>query len=289
MKKLVFLGLLVAACSQEAPKDTIATVDGEPITKTQMELVLAQFTGLPDARMENYPADFQKELVNKYIEKRLLTKAGYSAGYSKDDVIKKQLKEAEDFLVEQKLLDEVTKQANTTENLKALYEGEVASRDGEKEARARHILVKTEEEAKAIAKKIKAGQSFEKLAEKNSIDPGSKINGGDLGYFTAEKMIPAFSDVVFAMEAGKISEPVKTNFGWHIIKLEDLRDVQIPTFEQSKAALRAESARRAVEAKVAELKGKANIKIDYDFATTPAPSKDPAVEEKAEEKTEEKK
>lgn len=270
MKKLLILTFLVAACSQETPKDAIATVNGEAITKTEIQKVLAQFTGLEGAKMEDYPADFQKELVDKYIEKKLLLAEARDSGIANNADIKAQVKEAEDFLIEQQYLKEIVKQESTEEKMQKLYDEVVASRAGEKEASAAHILVKTEKEAKEIEKKLKAGTPFKKLAAEHSIDPGSKINGGELGYFTAEKMIPAFSDKAFSMKKGEISEPVQTDFGWHIIKLEDIREVQIPSFEKSKQAIKAELARRAVEEKVVKLKESADIKINFDFPTKQA-------------------
>ena len=285
MKKFIVLAFLISACSEGNTEGSIASINGEPITKAELSNILVQFTGLPDAKLENYPEDFQKELLNKYIDKKLLIEAGRDAGIHKNEEVVKQIKQAEDFLVEKKILQDIVKAETTEDKMKTLYEEVIAARAGEKEAKASHILLETEDEAKAIAKKLKAGQSFEKLAEKNSIDPGSKINGGDLGYFTAEKMIQVFSEKVFSMKKGGISEPVKSTFGWHVIKLIDLRDLTIPTLEQSTPALKAELARRAVDKKTAELKEKSDIKITYDFPTV----KPEVLEEKAEPAAEEQK
>lgn len=289
MKKLALLAIVAAgisACSEQnstTSGEVIAEVNGTEITKPELEKVLSQFTGLPNAQLENYPEDFQKELLNKYIEKKLLVEAGKDAGLQKDEEIQAQLKEAEEFLIEQKLLEKIVADESGDEKLQALYDELVAPRKGEQEVKASHILVKTKEEAEKIKAKLKAGQKFEKLAGEFSIDPGSKINGGDLGYFTKEKMIPEFSDKAFAMKKGEVSEPIQTAFGWHIIKVEDKRELQIPEFAQAKPALKKELARRAVEDKVAELKESAKIEIEDNF---PVAQVQPQLEEPVQESNE---
>ena len=281
MKKLALLTLLLAACSPESSSKTegvvIAEVNGTEITKPEIEKVLATFTGLQTAKLEDYPADFQKEFLNKYIDKKLLLEAGRDAGYQNEADIKAKLKEAEDFLVEQKTLEMLIKEESTEAKLKEIYDEAVKGRDGEDEARASHILVETEAEAKEIKAKLSGGADFAKLAGQVSKDPGSKINGGDLGYFTADKMVPEFSKAAFAMKKGEVSQPIKSNFGWHIIKLADKRPLKIPTLEQAKPALQQELARRAVEDKVAALKKDAKIDISYKFPEAPKPdAKEPA-------------
>jgi peptidyl-prolyl cis-trans isomerase C len=247
MKKLVLFTLFLAACSQEGSDASIAEVNGEAITKPEIEKLLASFTGLKTAKLEDYPADFQKEFLNKYIEKKLLLEAARDSGYQNDEEIKAKLKDAEDFLLEQKLLTDLVKEQKTEAKLKEIYDEAVKDREGQDEAKASHILLETEAEAKDIKKKLDGGADFAKLAGQFSKDPGSKINGGQLGYFTADKMVPEFSKAAFAMKKGQISAPVKSNFGWHVIKLEDKRPLVIPTMEQAKPALEKELARRAVE------------------------------------------
>lgn len=283
MKKLVIIAILAAgisSCSEQnsaTSGEVIAQVNGSEITKPELERVLSQFTGLPNAQLGDYPEDFQKELLNKYIEKKLLVEAAKDAGLQKDEQIQAQLQEAEDFLIEQKLLEKIVAEENSEEKMQALYDELVEPRKGEMEVKASHILLKTEEEAKKVAAKLKAGAKFDKLAEEFSIDPGSKIIGGDLGYFTKEKMIPEFSDKAFAMKKGEVSEPVQTAFGWHIIKVEDSRELEIPDFKEAKPALSKELARRAVEEKVAELKESAKIEIEPSF---PIAQAKPELEEK---------
>jgi peptidyl-prolyl cis-trans isomerase C len=292
MKKLAILAILamssvgISACSEQKSSssgEVIAEVNGTDITKTELEKVLAQFTGLPNAQLGDYPEDFQKELLNKYIEKKLLVEAARDAGLQKDDKIQAQLKEAEEFLIEQKMLEKIVADESSDEKLQALYDELVEPRKGEQEVMAAHILVKTEEEAKKVKAKLKAGQKFEKLAGEFSVDAGTKINGGDLGYFTADKMIPEFSDKAFAMKKGEVSEPIQTAFGWHIIKVDDKRELEIPEFAQAKPALKKELARRAVEAKVAELRETAKIEIEKGFPIAQKAVSKPTIEDNLQE------
>jgi peptidyl-prolyl cis-trans isomerase C len=124
--------------------------------------------------------------------------------------------------------------------------------------RARHILVATEEEARAIVELLKGGAEFAALAKERSKDPGS-ADGGDLGYFTKDQMVPEFANVAFQMYPGQTSNPVKTQFGWHIIRLEDRRNRPVPEFDKVRDQIEAFVARRAQSEVVAQLREKAKI------------------------------
>src|SRR5262249_4089514 len=119
-------------------------------------------------------------------------------------------------------LQEEAKAAVTDEALQQTYDEAVKSVGAQEEVRARHILVDTEDEAKAILEQLKGGADFATLAKEKSKDPGA-AEGGDLGYFTKDQMVPEFADVAFKMYPGQLSNPVKTQFGWHVIKVEDKR------------------------------------------------------------------
>ena len=143
--------------------------------------------------------------------------------------------------------------AATTDNaMKKVYEDASKQISGEQEVHARHILVETEDEAKAIKADLDKGADFAELAKKKSKDPGAS-DGGDLGFFTKEQMVPEFSAVAFKLGKGELSEPVKTQFGWHIIKVEDKRTKPTPTFDQVKAQIDNYIAHRAQAALVEKL------------------------------------
>jgi peptidyl-prolyl cis-trans isomerase C len=141
----------------------------------------------------------------------------------------------------------------------------------EEEVHARHILVPTEDEAKAIEAELKKGADFAALAKEKSKDPGA-ADGGDLGYFTKDQMVPEFSEAAFKLDKGQISDPIHTQFGWHIIKVEDKRTKPTPTFDQVKVQLENYVAHRAQAELVDSLRKSAQIeRLDK-----PAPAPDPS-------------
>jgi peptidyl-prolyl cis-trans isomerase C len=143
---------------------------------------------------------------------------------------------------------------------------------------ARHILVATEDEAKAVLADLKKGADFATLAKEKSKDPSGKTNGGDLGYFTKEQMVPEFAETAFKLPKGQLSEPVKTQFGWHIIKVEDKRTKPVPTYEQVKPQLEQYVMRNAQAEILTKLRADAKIEkvpapSDTPAAAAPAPKK----------------
>ena len=132
------------------------------------------------------------------------------------------------------MLQSEAKAAVTPEATKKVYDDALKQMGDEQEVRARHILVPSEDEAKAILAELKKGTDFAELAKQKSKDPGAAAEGGDLGYFTKDQMVPEFADVAFKLEKGQLSDPVKSQFGWHIIKVEDKRKKPAPDFAQVK-------------------------------------------------------
>ena len=139
-----------------------------------------------------------------------------------DTDFKRKLAFLRNKLLMETLLQTEGKAAVTDEAMRKVYDEAVKQMASEKEVRARHILVETEDEAKAILAELKKGADFAELAKEKSKDPGA-AEGGDLGYFTKDQMVPEFAEVAFKLEKGQMSDPVKTQFGWHIIKVEDKR------------------------------------------------------------------
>jgi peptidyl-prolyl cis-trans isomerase C len=158
------------------------------------------------------------------------------------------------------------KTALTDQALHQVYDTAVKEMGKEEEVHARHILVPTEDEAKAILAELKKGADFATLAKEKTQDPSGKTNGGDLGYFTKGQMVPEFSDVAFKLGKGELSEPVKSQFGWHIIKVEDKRTKPVPTFEQIKPQLEQYVVRKAQTDMITKLRDGAKIE------KIPAPS-----------------
>jgi peptidyl-prolyl cis-trans isomerase C len=137
-------------------------------------------------------------------------------------------------LLMETLLQDIGKAAATPDALKKAYDDAAKNMGNEQEVRARHILVPTEDEAKAVLAEIKKGTDFAELAKQKSKDPGAAAEGGDLGYFGKDQMVPEFAEVAFKLDKGQVSDPVKTQFGWHIIKVEDKRIKPVPSFDQVK-------------------------------------------------------
>jgi len=203
-----------------------------------------------------------------------VSKAAEDKKVADSEEFKKRLAFARNRLLMDNLLAQEGKAATTPDAMKKVYEEASKQITGEQEVRARHILVETEDEAKAVKAELDKGADFAELAKKKSKDPGS-ADGGDLGFFTKEQMVPEFSTVAFALEPGKISDPVKSQFGWHIIKVEEKRSRKAPDFEQVKAQIEQYVTRKAQADYVAKLRAEAKVERTDQPAADAKPA-DPA-------------
>jgi peptidyl-prolyl cis-trans isomerase C len=178
------------------------------------------------------------------------------------------------------LLQDAGKAAMTDDAMHKVYDEAIKQTPNEQEVHARHILVATEGEAKDIEAQLKNGADFAALAKQKSKDPGA-AEGGDLGYFTKDQMVPEFAEAAFKLEKGQISDPVKTQFGWHIIKLEDKRVKPTPTYDQVKGQLESYVARRAQAELVDNLRKTATIeRLDQPAAHSNPSALNPAAPSK---------
>jgi len=157
--------------------------------------------------------------------------------------------------------EKVIKASVTDDDARKLYDEQVKKLKPEEEVSARHILVDTEEKAKELKEKIKNGADFAQLAKEFSKDPGSKDDGGNLGYFGHGQMVPQFEDVVFKLQKGEVSDPVKTEFGWHLIKIEDHRFKQPPAFDVVKDRIIQSQLLQKAQKTAVDLRSKAKIDI----------------------------
>jgi peptidyl-prolyl cis-trans isomerase C len=189
----------------------------------------------------------------------------------RDDVKHRVALERNKVLMET-LLQDTGHAAITDDAMHKVYDEAVKQMPPEQEVHARHILVPTEDEAKAIEAQLKKGADFAALAKEKSKDPGA-AEGGDLGWFTKDQMVPEFAEVAFKLDKGQISDPVKTQFGWHIIKVEDKRTKPTPTFDEVKGQLENYVAHRAQADLVQKIRSAANIeRLDK----PPTPATDPS-------------
>ncbi|MGH6915149.1 MAG: peptidylprolyl isomerase, partial [Geminicoccales bacterium] len=222
---------------QDPASVVVAKVEGQPIYQAE---VLAAFRSLPPKIQKEGLEKVYEHVLEMLIERKMMTIYGRREKFDQDPVVKRRLKLAEDQIVREVYLDRLIRKYMTEERVRAHYDELVRKNPPTKEVRARHILVDSESKAKELIKQVKAGKDFAKLASKNSIGPSAQ-SGGDLGYFTAPEMVKPFSDVAFGLKEGEVSDqPVKTQFGWHIIKVEDVRTRNIPPFEKVKAQVERE-------------------------------------------------
>jgi peptidyl-prolyl cis-trans isomerase C len=243
---------------------TIINLDGEEIKYSDvMEIWKGLFQGGAVPDFNSFDENIRQNVLRGLVSERLIYKEAVKSGLDKSEDIKKRIENLQKQLVIQTYIENKSKSLITDEQIKALYDEKVAAAKGQEELKARHILVASEAEAKKISADLKKGGDFEKVAKEKSTDKGSGVNGGDLGWFSKEKMVPEFFDATNKLKKGEVSAPVKSSFGWHIIKLEDRRPVKVPPFEESKESLKNELSTKAVQSYVESLLKTATIKY-YD-------------------------
>ncbi|NBE07420.1 peptidylprolyl isomerase [Paragemmobacter ruber] len=249
-----------------ATADTVvATVNGTEITLGELiilrEKLPPQYQALPDDMLFT-------GLMDQAIQQAALEQSVAAAGTTKRDELWMRT-DARSYLAG-KALQEIVDAAVTDEALQAAYDAKYANAPASKEYSAQHILVDSEEKAKELKAQIDGGADFAELAKANSSDTGSAVNGGDLGWFGLGMMVAPFEAAVVAATPGTVTDPVQTDFGWHLIKVNEVRDATKPTIDEVREELAAEIEQKAVEAKLAELTGAAEI-------TRPGEGIDPAL------------
>jgi len=228
----------LAGSAHAADDYVLMKVNSQDVTKTEVDRMwggLFPAGQAPD--LSAMQPEMREKILRGIMTERLLLDEALKQGVDKSPAVQKDLEEVRRKLIVKHFIDAKTPEISDAE-LKSEYDKEVLRMKDQKEVRARHILVETEDQAKDAKKKIDGGKSFEEVAREYSKDPGSAKQGGDLGYFTKDKMVPAFANAAFAMKKGQVSNPVKSSFGWHVIKIEDVRPIQIPTFNEVKENLR---------------------------------------------------
>jgi peptidyl-prolyl cis-trans isomerase C len=250
----------------------LATVDGKPI---HMSDVQAAGADLP-ANLQQLPADqLFPLLVNQLIDRQALLVAATAEHLARDPKVKSAMEDAaneklENAYVQQKVGPQVTDAA-----VQAEFKKDYANKPGPEQVDARHILVKTQAEAQAIIDQLNKGADFATLATKDSIDPGAK-NGGELGWFSQDQMVPAFAQAAFALTPGQYTKtPVQTQFGWHVILCEGKRTAPAPSFDSVKDQVRQKLADDAIKATLADVRAKVKIKL-FNPDGTPADTSAPA-------------
>src|SRR3954466_561752 len=239
----------------EEANPVLARVNGAEIRASDVALAEEEL-GPSLAQMD--PATKKDNVLAFLIDMKIVAKAAEDKKIADRDDFKTRLAFARNRLLMDNLLSVEGKAATTDEAMKKVYEEASKQITGEQEVHARHILVESEAEAKTVADELKKGADFAELAKKKSKDPGAS-DGGDLGFFTKDQMVPEFSAVAFALEPGKISDPGTSQFGWHVIKVEEKRNRKAPEFEQVRAQIETYVTRKAQADYVAKLREAAKV------------------------------
>lgn len=251
--------IAVAALSMMQPvqaADNVATVNGKPIKQSLYDFISKDAA----ARGQTVDANVREVIINKLVSSELVYQEAQRLGLDKkaDYKAKEELGRRE-LLVNTFLQDYLQKNPVSDADTKAAYE-KFKAEMGDKEYSARHILVATEAEAKDIIAELNKGGDFAKIAKEKSKDPGSKEKGGDLGWFSPGGMVKPFSDAVIGLKKGGITAtPVQTQFGWHVIKLDDTRAAQPPAYDKVKESLQKQLQQRQLEKLLTDLRAKAKV------------------------------
>jgi len=259
--------LLAGPAFAQADK-VVAKVDGIPITEQEVQLATEDL----GERLAQLPEDRKRdEVINYLVDLKLGAKAAAEAKVADTPEFAARLGYYREKVMLDQYLSGVGKKAVTAEAAKKLYDDTTKAMAPEEEAHARHILVETEDQAKAVEERLKKGEDFAKVAADVSKDPGSGKEGGDLGWFTKDRMVPEFADTAFKLNKGEVSAPVKSQFGWHVIKLEDKRSKPLPDFAAVKPQIDQYLERKAQQDTVLALREKAKVER-LDKPATPAPA-----------------
>lgn len=261
MKKLALAAVVAALVPAAAMAQNVTTVNGKPVPKARVEALIQQVT--KSGQQQRSP-ELEAQVRDEVVRREIFIQAAEARGIPQTADYKTQMELARQMLLIRGLMDDFrTKNPVSDAAAQAEYDKFKAANSGN-EYRARHILVEKEEDAKALIAQIKGGASFEELAKKNSKDTGSAEKGGDLDFANPNNFVPEFSKAMVALEKGQMTEePVKSQFGYHIIKLEDTRPASFPAFDDVKAQIK----QRIEQQKMAEYQQSLieKAKTDYKF------------------------
>jgi peptidyl-prolyl cis-trans isomerase C len=253
---IVFIAGLMPVTAALGQSQALAKVNGVTIPQARLEAIMKEMTaqGRPDT--PEVREALKQELINREIVAQEATKRGL---HKKAEVAMMLEVQRQALLVNAYLQDYVKTHPISDDDLKKEYEKVKAGAPG-KEYKARHILVENEDEAKQIIAQLKKGGSFDKIAADKSKDQGSKSRGGDLDWGPAGRYVPSFGQALTKLKKGELTEtPVQTQFGWHIIRLDDERAAKFPGYEEVKPQIQTEMRQQQVNKVIGDLRGKAKV------------------------------
>ena len=240
------------------PNQIVARINGTDVTRQE---VIDSAADLPEQIRSQIDMVFP-QLLNRYIGLKLLGDKGRAENLAEDPEVKKLMSDYETQAIRQVYVTRYLDQQVTEEKVKARYEKNLKDNPPPEEVRAAHILLKTEDEAKAVIEQLKGGADFAAVAKEKSEDKGSGANGGELGWFAKDVMVKEFADAAFAMKQGDVSEaPVKSQFGFHVIKLQERRTQPAPSLDSQRDQIRAQLSEEVVQALVTQLRKDAKVEI----------------------------
>jgi len=258
-----------------AQKDTpeadpvVARVNGTAIYRSDLDILRST---LPPQMQQQPPAQLYPRLLQQVVALQLVLQSARKEKVTEDPHVKKLEALAEEQIIQDAYFNGIIRKEVTEAKVKERYDQAVKTMTPQEEVHARQIVVTSEDEAKQIIEQLKKGADFAALASQKTTEPAGKTSGGDLGYFTAQDMVPEFAKAAFALKPGEFSQtPVKTQFGWHVIKVEDRRQAKPPTFEEIAPKLARDMAQEIYAAKVEELAKVAKIELFNADGSKPTP------------------
>jgi len=274
--------VVLPALALAQAKPPLASVNGVPITEDDIRIAQDDIgASIP----QGTEAQKRKYVLDYLVDLKILAQAAEKQKMGEGAEFQRKLAYMRERALMEGVMSREAAGAVDDAKLKAFYDDAIKGLPKEEEARARHILVPTEDEAKAVAARLKAGGDFAALAKELSKDPGSGKEGGDLGFFTKDRMVKEFSDAAFALKPGEVSAPVKSQFGWHVIRLDEKREKAPPALADVKEELGRYLVQKAQQEMILKLRGEAKVELSEEFkpkpaapapATPPAPGAAPA-------------
>jgi peptidyl-prolyl cis-trans isomerase C len=263
---IVAQGMLLSTL--HAAEDEVANINGASITSDEFQKRMERLTREGQGNFDS--PEGREELLDILISREVLSQEGKRLGLEKKKEVKERIEELTKEVMISEVVNQIASEKLTDAEMKKYYNKNKADF---KEVRASHILVKSEEEAKEIKKKLDEGGDFAELAKEKSTDPGSAPRGGDLGFFTKDRMVKAFSDAAFSLKVNEVSKPVQSPFGFHLIKVVEAKDAK--NFEELSPAQLQNIRGSMINHEIDQLKEKAKIKINKNrlmqISSAPAP------------------
>jgi len=260
MKKQLLQAVAAAALLGALPvaalAQNVAVVNGKPVPKARVDALMKQLA----AAGRPVPPEMAPQLKDEVVTREIFMQEAKKKGLDTTEDYKEQLELARQAILIRQLFDAYRKEHPITDaQVQAEYDKFVAANSG-KEYKARHILVETEDQAKKIMADLKKGAKFEDIAKKQSKDPGSGANGGDLDWANPSSFVPEFSEAMIKLKKGETTpEPVKSQFGWHIIRVDDIRQAQLPKLEEVKPQITQQLEQQQMQKYQEELRAKAKV------------------------------